>query len=423
MSKASKQQMVSALTAAGVAFLPEATIYDLRPLYEKLIVPGSEESAGKADRSAPKNDAMTQPNQSKEKESTNNDVPLDDVIDATTNQVPLGTNWMMTPPEDQLNNNDDLELLQLNREIEILRKKREIQLLRGQLNIEGVKQFDFTTIESMVHPFSGDDAYDIHKWFADMEEVFEIFACNERDKFISLRRLLSGTAKLFLRTTAAAKTYVMLKSALLAEFGRTRTIVDVLQILKSRIIKPGESVRHYVIVMQEIASHADIPEATLIEYIIDGVNDKSNRIAVLLGARTLQDFKMMLDRYEKMRSKANEQKAAVSMVPPRTTAAPAVKTPAVATQENVIRCFNCSKFGHYQSACPFPIRPPNSCFKCHEVGHFHRDCPKKGRVAAGVNSAVNTDVDNAEGTDAQWRPREQALIERVQSYETRSQFC
>lgn len=77
------------------------------------------------------------------------------------------------------------------------------------------KKFDFVAFEAMVHRFSGDDTYDMCKWFDDLEDAFSILTIsniefNEGDKFITTRRLLDGTVKIFLRTISV-RTYDELK--------------------------------------------------------------------------------------------------------------------------------------------------------------------------------------------------------------------
>lgn len=56
-----------------------------------------------------------------------------------------------------------------------------------------------------------------------------------------------------------------------------------------------------------------------------------------------------------------------------------VATPAMPAAMNAAtdetRCFNCSRMGHFQSRCPYELRPNGSCFRCWQVGHDHRGCP------------------------------------------------
>lgn len=58
--------------------------------------------------------------------------------------------------------------------------------------------------------------------------------------------------------------------------------------------------------MQEIANRAPIPEAELVDAVMDGLNDKSTNIAMLYGATYMTELKMLLERYEKKCGRVNE---------------------------------------------------------------------------------------------------------------------
>lgn len=268
-------------------------------------------------------------------------------------------------------------------------------MLRVELNDDfNEKKQDFRAIEAMVQKYSGDnpkDPYTIQKRIDDAESVFDLFNCSDKQKFVNACRLLTGTALLHVRNTKV-RNYEQLKDELLTEFSRTHTLNDVFQQLKARHLKSNESVQRYVIEMQEIASHAPVPEADLLECIIDGLNDKSHNIGVLLGARTIRELKPLIDRYEKRRIRASVplNKSAAKPMPnrsqPEATPKPTNTAAEMVTGEQV-RCYNCSQFGHYQSQCQKPKRPENACFKCHQLGHFHQNCPlKQGAIAAAVHS-------------------------------------
>lgn len=136
----------------------------------------------------------------------------------------------------------------------------------------------------MAVPFSGDDSYDVTKWFEDIENIFDMLACSERDRFLCVRRVLAGTAKLFLRT-ATIRTYDELKDALIEEFGRAFSVTEVIQQLRTRFIRQGESVRHYILEMQAIAVRAPIVEVELVDCIVDGMRDHSANISILHSAQ------------------------------------------------------------------------------------------------------------------------------------------
>lgn len=102
-----------------------------------------------------------------------------------------------------------------------------------------------------------------------------------------------------------------------------------------------------------------------------------------------QQMETMLGRLERLRAtEANHTNCATPSA--STTEA---STSAV-TSDNEVRCFNCSRFGHYQSACPRPRRPDGSCFRCGQLGHIYRDCPER-------QSTTNAQTDD-NGDEENW---------------------
>lgn len=55
--------------------------------------------------------------------------------------------------------------------------------------------------------------------------------------------------------------------------------------------------------MKEIASRGNITDDSLIEYVIDGIDDDNNDKTILYGADTIKEFKAKLRYYEKIREK------------------------------------------------------------------------------------------------------------------------
>ncbi|XP_031635507.1 ATP-dependent RNA helicase glh-2-like [Contarinia nasturtii] len=115
---------------------------------------------------------------------------------------------------------------------------------------------------------------------------------------------------------------------------------------------------------------------------------------------------MLMERYEKLR-RASVQPRSSAMpaatmkqkpyVPDASANTRAIASASGSTTKSVgeidlsgIRCYNCFNYGHYQSKCTAPKRPPNSCFICHEVGHTRHECPKKKKPEASEPNAVAT---------------------------------
>lgn len=310
----------------------------------------------------------------------------------------------------------EAQILQAQRERQLLLLQQEIAALRLTMQPAApsapIVRININEIEAMVPSFSADDNYDVFKWIEDMQDAFKILRFDDEAKLIAMRRLLSGTAKSFVRTLRDTNTFNALRDALILEFGRKYTNDEIYNQLRSRRLQPSETIHRYVIEMQEIASRSSITEGELASIIVDNLDDGSNGAAMLYGATSMRQLKDLLIRYERLRqqrsaatqqnrrpltmqSSANFQvpnrasaqvnNASASAVPNQLNTQPSAP-PAVDTS---VRCFNCSQFGHYQSACPKPKRPDGSCFKCGELTHVYRNCPHRVNAANAAQSNAN----------------------------------
>lgn len=287
-------------------------------------------------------------------------------------QIPAAKQHSVIPTADL-----DSELDKLRKRKEILELKRQIAELEGAtVQPAGAPEdnrTNFSDIEFAIPKFAGDDKIqDVRHFFRDFEEVMQTARANNSLKLLGLRRSLTGAARVFLQSTNALD-YNDLKEALIAEFDVAVTRQDVYQLLRNRKwSKKDESVHHYALIMQAIARRSDIAETELIEFIVDGLNDAPNA-NLFLSARTVDELKCLLNRHQQRMARVHPP--AVRDAPTRR---PEIVKPTV-KDDTVIRCYNCSRTNHYQSACPFPQRPSGSCFRCWEHGHDHRSCvnPKK----------------------------------------------
>lgn len=190
----------------------------------------------------------------------------------------------------------------------------------------------------------------------------------DKERCLGLRRRLTGTAKNHVFNLGLME-YDLIKFNLVKLFKRTITRQEVYRQLQARKLLPTESCLSYVIAMQTIANQSSIDEQELVDIIIDGIPDIGSHTTILYGSNSMDELIRRLDRFEQRRQQnAAAQKAGVA-----SKANVKIKSGSVSHHssakpaEDAIRCYNCSQFGHYQSKCPKPIRPPNSCFNCGEL--------------------------------------------------------
>ncbi|XP_017490035.1 PREDICTED: uncharacterized protein LOC108378254 [Rhagoletis zephyria] len=252
-----RQQVMDTIAAAGIPFDKEATLVQLRGLYDDVI-------AGRAVNRSEETDADAQLN--------------------VYNNVPeIGENKLSEDGDRRERERMIEEEEYLDRMLAIARKKRELAELQQEIGQVGSRKFDLSMLTALINKFEGSESQDIEKWVAELENVFEILQCNDREKLIAVRHLVCGHARRFI-DIISVRSYEDIKAALLDEFQCKFSLQDIFNQLKSRCIKSGETPRQYVTEMQYIASRADIPETDLVDIIIEGLNDKTSTVSMLYGA-------------------------------------------------------------------------------------------------------------------------------------------
>ncbi|KAJ3659560.1 hypothetical protein Zmor_011244 [Zophobas morio] len=245
----------------------------------------------------------------------------------------------------------------------------------------------FRDIEDSVRTFSGDDNYAIETWVADFEDIAKLMKWSELQQLVFAKKSLTGLAKLFIQSQRNLGTWKDLKRRLLSEFSKKVSTAELHRMLNNRKMKKEESLQEYLLKMRELASKGQIEEESVIEYVIQGINDDPEHKFLLYEAKTYVDLKKKIEVYEKIRKtrtpstqsvgqrirKHNENKGTYS--PGSVGAKGSSKPP---PNQNIIRrCYNCNGVGHFASNCPSPVREKGSCYNCGSKEHQKRNCPGK----------------------------------------------
>ncbi|KAI8122067.1 hypothetical protein CVS40_7040 [Lucilia cuprina] len=260
-------------------------------------------------------------------------------------------NPVVSDPTPILNNQNEEQ--RLEKELKILRMRHEINTLQRQLqslecnsvHSSTSRRINYEELDAVVPKFDGEDHQDIVKWFILFEEYTMMSGFGNNELLLGLKWLLRGSARMYIQSLNVTN-YTEMKQSLIKH-------------LEGRL-----PVKKYT----TIASQANVNEKELVDIIIDGLQDNSTNISLLYGASTIAKLIECLDRYEQRRIRKAE-----------------TVTKSKSSNKSDVRCFNYSQFGHFQSTCPKPPRPPGSCFTCHKMGHYNKDCPdRKNHIVASV---------------------------------------
>lgn len=260
----SREEIASELRNVGVDVPESATLTQLRRLLDDVV--GSRSSgAGRnaineSESAHITHDAIVEPN--------GGCVQTSDVQNGDSTQTERNTLTHNLASQIGQNSEDEMNRIEneLSRRLRILRLQREISDLEQSRSV-GIRRnaVNFTDIENILSKFSGDDGYGVLKWIDDFEEISMIHRCTDEEKFIFARRLMTGSANLFLRMISV-HTWEQLKAKLREEFDKTLSARDIIRRLEARIWnRKGESLHHYVLTMQEMA-RGTVDDNDLVEF-------------------------------------------------------------------------------------------------------------------------------------------------------------
>lgn len=154
---------------------------------------------------------------------------------------------------------------------------------------------------------------------------------------------------------------------------------DIHRKLAKKRLKKDENLQEYYLAMRELASQADIDDESIIQYVIDGIPENSNRI-VLYGAQDYKEFRARLRTYERMQERSttsgkNNQRKESTSKTAKDDSKPSKDDHKKQTR-TTNRCYNCGESGHRSNTCKFKDQG-KKCFKCNSFGHESKNCSSK----------------------------------------------
>lgn len=226
-------------------------------------------------------------------------------------------------------------------------------------------QISHIDLEKSMFPFSGYDAIGIETWIKHFQDIASLMQWSEIEKLIYCKRLLTGTARLFLRSSGSYNSWNDLKEALVEEFGCKLSSAAIHKRLAARKMKTNETHQQYFLTMKELAKLGSVEDDALMEYVIDGILDAESNKAILYGAENIKDFRKKLEIYIEMKKKMTSRASQF------TKPMPVPKTFKERRPSPKTRCYNCGDLDHQSPICTKGIK----CFRCNNFGHKSNQCP------------------------------------------------
>jgi len=162
----------------------------------------------------------------------------------------------------------------------------------------------FMDVKHCIDTFNGENGANVIWWIEDFEGIARLCGWNEMQKTIHAKKLLRGSARLFVKYEMRGKLWKDIKFALKQEFFHSINFYNVQKELQARKKSSDETYNEYCYKMFEIASRVKMDINGIIQYIIDGIVDEEVNKSILYGAESISDLKKRLLIYETMKSKS-----------------------------------------------------------------------------------------------------------------------
>lgn len=220
------------------------------------------------------------------------------------------------------------------------------------------KNLRFDDIQRSFKEFHGDKHLSIDSWLRHFIDQSEIFNLDDFEKFVYAKRLLKGTAKLFVEFESKATNWEELARELIDEFDRKVNSALIHHRLQERKKKQDETSTEYLYEMLSIASLTDIDIPAIITYTVNGLPGSTIMKSFMYEAENLKEFKKKLLSYDIQQGILKKEQ----MFNEKTS------------EDNKKHiCFNCGDRKHQAPFCPMKDKGPK-CFKCNEYGHISSSC-------------------------------------------------
>lgn len=251
--------------------------------------------------------------------------------------------------------------------------------------------FVMPDFHNTVPNFSGSETKaQARDWLQSVQSVARLHHWPEAFKLEKVRTKLVAAASNWL-CGRNFTTWGMFEKQFMSTFADSSTsVVGCMKLLLSRIQNKNESHIEYFHDKARLCREVKLSFAETKQQIIEGLHcrdlflyllahdhaDEDALLSDILSFNTMNTaryahFKTDLRPHSNSESPSSSQKPRTAKIITST----GKQSSSVNTSATVIRCFNCSSFGHFAALCTKPKRESGSCFKCGLTSHQLRQCP------------------------------------------------
>ncbi|XP_040151490.1 uncharacterized protein LOC120893581 [Anopheles arabiensis] len=358
--RVTKDEMLCALQSAEITVPCTATLMQIRALYKEAY-PSSQQNGDS-------NDTMCNAAIAESKEESVTQIMKTDVI----------------------KENDEAAA-----EIVLLKQKCEILELRNKLAALESQSREYSNTARLLHPeevkqiipMFGEGASFL-QWIKTVKHSAEVYGWTDQMTLMYASSQLTGAAKEwysgFRHSVTSFKEFA---EGMGKAFPDTHNEAAIHKKLLHTFKRNDESYAAYIFRVHALGTTGNVSNAAIITYIIRGLSrDPMYDNLVAKEYRDVYDLIDHVNRCE-MHYQMREPPSSPTRPQPssRFTSMLKTNTKPANGREEMVRCYNCSSFGHFSNQCRKPRQSAQLCFLCGSPDHKKQDCPN---VAQRMPAAI-----------------------------------
>ncbi|XP_037929527.1 uncharacterized protein LOC119664014 [Teleopsis dalmanni] len=198
----------------------------------------------------------------------------------------------------------------------------------------------------------------------------------------AVQQKLQGYAKYWVDSQEVFLSWTEFATKFLKDFASTENIADIYIKMSQTKRQFNESPQEYYYKMMSLGTRGNVPENATARYIINGINEPRLKQKISIKYTLCNELLSDINIYTVYNDVQNFDEKPKPKYPVNTNhdLRDNSKIQTLHNKESEttrkVKCFNCSRIGHYSNKCPEPQRKER-CSICNCTTHKETDCPSK----------------------------------------------